>query len=71
MRFAVIQDPCDDWMVYDLLYDLPAEIAGELPVGLTREEAERLARQANQGRPVRLRALPGDGGTAIHQIRRL
>ncbi|MBZ9845614.1 MULTISPECIES: hypothetical protein [unclassified Mesorhizobium] len=49
MRFAAIQDPCDDWLVCDLVSDLPAEIAGRLLIGLTQGEAERLADQANAG----------------------
>ncbi|TPJ72645.1 hypothetical protein [Mesorhizobium sp. B2-6-2] len=47
MRFAAIQDPCDDWLVCDLVSDLPAEIAGRLLIGLTQCEAEHLADQAN------------------------
>ncbi|MBZ9737191.1 hypothetical protein LB534_27450 [Mesorhizobium sp. CA18] len=49
MRFAAIQDPCDDWLVCDLVSDLPAEIAGRLLIGLTQREAEQLADQANAG----------------------
>ncbi|MDX8527251.1 hypothetical protein RFM68_22375 [Mesorhizobium sp. MSK_1335] len=49
MRFAAMQDPCDDWLVCDLVYDLPAEIGGWLLIGLTRGEAEQLADQANAG----------------------
>jgi len=49
MRFAAMQDPCDHWLVCDLVSDLPAEIEGRLLIGLTRSEAEELAEQANAG----------------------
>lgn len=49
MRFAAMQDPCDDWLVYDLVVDLPAEIDGRVLIGLTRDEAEQLTDQANAG----------------------
>ena len=49
MRFAAMQDPCDQWIVYDLISALPAELGGRLLMGLTRSEAERLAEQANAG----------------------
>ncbi|BCM22532.1 hypothetical protein [Mesorhizobium sp. J8] len=49
MRFAAMQDPCDDWLVYDLVVDLPAEIQGRVLIGLTRDEAEQLTDQANAG----------------------
>ncbi|AZO35643.1 hypothetical protein EOA27_15785 [Mesorhizobium sp. M2A.F.Ca.ET.037.01.1.1] len=49
MRFAAIQDPCDDWLVHDLALDLPAEMDGRVLIGLTRGEAEDLADQANAG----------------------
>ena len=49
MRFAAMQDPCDDWLVYDLVFALPAEIDGRTLSGLTRGEAEDLADQANAG----------------------
>ncbi|RAZ90008.1 hypothetical protein DPM33_14250 [Mesorhizobium hawassense] len=55
-------------MVYDLLSDLPAQMPDILLLGLTREEAERLARQADEflsaqqpGAP-RRSALIGDFG---------
>lgn len=47
MRFVALQDPCDQWVVYDLMFDLPAEITGRLLLGLARAEAERLAEEAN------------------------
>ena len=47
MRFAAMQDPCDDWLVCDLVLDLPAEMDGRVLIGLTRGEAEQLADQAN------------------------
>lgn len=49
MRFAAMQDPCDDWLVHDLALDLPAEMDGRALIGLTRGEAEQLADQANAG----------------------
>lgn len=49
MRFAAMQDPCDDWLVYDLALDLSAEMDGQVLIGLTRGEAEDLANQANAG----------------------
>ncbi|MBZ9989730.1 hypothetical protein LB572_21770 [Mesorhizobium sp. BH1-1-5] len=49
MRFAVMQDPCDDWLVCDLVCDLPAEMDGRPLIGLTRAEAEQLADRANAG----------------------
>ncbi|CAN7737189.1 hypothetical protein [Mesorhizobium caraganae] len=42
-----MQDPCDHWLVYDLMSALPAEVEGRLLMGLTRREAEQLAAQAN------------------------
>ena len=42
MRFAAMQDPCDHWLVYDLMSALPAEVEGRLLMGLTRREAEQL-----------------------------
>lgn len=48
MRFTALQDPCGQWMVYDLLSDYPARIPDILLLGLTREEAERLASRANE-----------------------
>ena len=47
MRFAAMQDPCDQWIVYDLISALPAELGGRLLMGLTRSEAEQIAEQAN------------------------
>jgi len=49
MRFAAMRDPRDDWLVCDLVSDLPAEIEGRLLIGLTRGEAEQLAARANAG----------------------
>jgi hypothetical protein len=49
MRFAAMQDPCDDWLVYDLVFDFPAEIDGRTLIGLMRGEAEQLTDQANAG----------------------
>ncbi|MDX8453701.1 hypothetical protein RFM98_13120 [Mesorhizobium sp. VK9D] len=49
MGYAALQDPCDSWLVCDLVSGLPAEIEGRLLIGLTRQEAEQLADQANAG----------------------
>ena len=49
MRFAAMQDPCDDWLVCDLVFNVPAEMDGQPLIGLTRGEAERLADLANAG----------------------
>ncbi|BCG83444.1 hypothetical protein MesoLj113b_69860 (plasmid) [Mesorhizobium sp. 113-3-3] len=37
----VLRDPCDHWMVYDLVSDRPAETAGRVLLGLSRKEAEQ------------------------------
>ncbi|MGX5843176.1 hypothetical protein ACWGTI_20860 [Mesorhizobium sp. ArgA1] len=47
MRFAAMQDPSDQWIVYDLISALPAEIEGRLLTGLTRSEAEQIAEREN------------------------
>lgn len=47
MRFTAFQDPCDQWMVYDLFSDLPAELSGRPLLGLAKNEAEQLTEQAN------------------------
>ena len=47
MQFIALQDPADNWMVYDLASGLPAELAGKLLFGLTRDEAKHLTDQAN------------------------
>ncbi|MER9403777.1 hypothetical protein NKI36_06910 [Mesorhizobium caraganae] len=44
-----MQDPCDHWLVYDLMSALPAEVEGRLLMGLARREAEQIAEQANTG----------------------
>ncbi|TPL38895.1 hypothetical protein [Mesorhizobium sp. B2-4-6] len=49
MRFAAMQDPCDDWLVCDLAFDVPAEMDGRPLIGLTRGQAEQLADLANAG----------------------
>lgn len=49
MRFAAMQDPCDDWLVCDLVFGIPAEMDGRPLIGLTRGEAKRLAGLANAG----------------------
>jgi hypothetical protein len=47
MRFVALQEPNDNWMVYDLLLQVPAEFAGQVLYGLSRQEAELLANQGN------------------------
>ncbi|ARP64372.1 hypothetical protein A9K65_014050 [Mesorhizobium sp. WSM1497] len=47
MRFVLIMDPADQWLVYDEVAGLPAERDGEVLIGLSREAAERLALNAN------------------------
>jgi hypothetical protein len=39
MRFVALQDPTDNWMVYDMLFGIPAEVAGKVLYGLTQEDA--------------------------------
>ena len=51
MRFTALRDPCGQWMVYDLLSGYPAQVGDLLVLGLSREEAERLAGQADQSAP--------------------
>ncbi|PBC06542.1 hypothetical protein [Mesorhizobium sp. WSM3859] len=48
-RFAAMQDPCDDWLVCDLVFDLSAELEDLLLIGLARSDAEELAGLANAG----------------------
>lgn len=55
MRFTALPDPCGQWMVYDLLSGYPAQVGDILLLGLSREEAERLAGQADQSAPQPLR----------------
>ena len=47
MRFAALQDRTYNWMLYDLLSEIPAEFAGRILIGLSREEAEHLTNRAN------------------------
>ena len=47
MRFIALQDPTDNWMVYDLLSETPAGFSGGVLYGLSREEAEHLTNRAN------------------------
>ncbi|CDX41551.1 hypothetical protein MPLA_430022 [Mesorhizobium sp. ORS 3359] len=55
MRFTALRDPCGQWMVYDLLSGYPAQVGDILLLGLSREEAERLAGQADRSAPQPLR----------------
>ncbi|AEH86559.1 hypothetical protein [Mesorhizobium opportunistum] len=47
MRFIALQDPADNWMVYDLHSEVPAEFTCKVLYGLSREEAEHLTVLAN------------------------
>jgi hypothetical protein len=47
MRFIALQDPADNWMVYDLLSEMPAGFCSTVHYGLSREEAEHLTNRAN------------------------
>jgi len=47
MRYIVMLDPADQWLVYDTVADLPAEVAGRLLIGLPASEADRLAAAVN------------------------
>jgi hypothetical protein len=48
MRFTALQDPCGQWMVYDLRSGCPAQIPDMVLIGLRRAQAEELASQANE-----------------------
>lgn len=48
MRFTAVQEPSGTWAVFDQIFDLPAELAGRSLIGLTRDEADRLAPSAKQ-----------------------
>lgn len=58
MRFTAFQDPCGQWMVFDLRSGLPARMPDMLLLGPTREEAELLAGQANEFLSVPRSAVP-------------
>ncbi|MER8630814.1 hypothetical protein NKI77_24865 [Mesorhizobium opportunistum] len=47
LRFIALQDPADNWMVYDLHSEVPAEFTCKVLYGLSREEAEHLTVLAN------------------------
>jgi hypothetical protein len=46
-RFSVVQEPTGTWSVFDAIFDLPAEVDGQLLIGLTRDGAIRAAAKAN------------------------
>lgn len=61
-RYVVVQEPSGSWAVFDALLDAPAEIGGKTRIGLSRDEAKRIAetenlrrREAASGRVTRLR----------------
>jgi len=37
MRYIVMLDPADQWLVYDTVADLPAEVAGACSSGCRRQ----------------------------------
>ena len=47
MRFVAVQDPADNWLVYDLFSEMPASLSGRVLIGLPREDAEHLTNRAN------------------------
>ena len=49
MRFRVVQEPSGTWAVFDEIFGLPADFAGRTLIGLPRDEAYRLAANANHG----------------------
>ena len=48
MRFVVVQDPTDSWVVFDTTLDQPADFARQCLFGLTRDSAEWFAARCNQ-----------------------
>lgn len=48
-RFAIIREPTDMWLVWDLATDLPAEYLGLELFGLSRDEASRYCEELNKG----------------------
>jgi hypothetical protein len=47
MRFIALQDPADNWMVYDQFSEVPAGLSGRVLHGLSREVAQHLTNRAN------------------------
>ena len=47
MRYVAMLDPADQWLVYDTVSGIPADVAGRLLIGLSKSEADRLATAAN------------------------
>jgi hypothetical protein len=47
-RFACILDPCGLWLVWDEVFNLPAEGLGLAMVGLSEAEGQRRCRFLNQ-----------------------
>ncbi|TPI72777.1 hypothetical protein [Mesorhizobium sp. B2-8-9] len=58
MRFTAFQDPCGQWMVFDLRSGFPARMPDMLLLGPIREEAEQLAGQADEFLSVPRSAVP-------------
>lgn len=56
MRFVALQDPADNWLVYDLLSEIPANLSGRVLIGLPREDAEHLTNRA------KMNMKPASGG---------
>lgn len=47
-RYELILDPCDNWTVWDLSTDEPAEFAGVVLFGLSEEQAIDSMRVLNE-----------------------
>lgn len=49
-RYVAVQEPTCTWAVFDTLNDVPAELGGDVLIGLERTEALGLALSANDDR---------------------
>lgn len=47
-RFLIVQEPTSLWAVFDAFSGVPAEIAGNVQIGLTKDEAERSVKALNR-----------------------
>ena len=48
MRYIVVKQWSQAWSVFDRVFGLPAQMGGQMLVGLTRHEAKREASKANE-----------------------
>ena len=48
MRYIVVKEWSQTWSVFDRVFGLPAQMGGQMLVGLTRHEAKREASKANE-----------------------